>query len=284
MADFSTGTLPAAGYRSDIAYGAGKFVTVSTSNDSVCYSSDGVNWLTATIPGATGSWLSVIFAAGQFVALANGFAKFATSPDGITWTLRSGGDVFGQGLAYGAGLYVAITTNHTVHTSPDGIIWTSRTIPTNNWGNIAFGNGTFVIGNLFSALTLTSTDGITWVSHSVASSASNLSFNGGAFFLFNGSVFYTSTDGAAWTSWSGTAAPAGWSGASGALVVCGSAVFLAGAAWTQLVLPGTASWTAAASSGVTAAVVVSTTTAFAYHLPPTPVFWTRFQRCFETDS
>jgi predicted RecA/RadA family phage recombinase len=96
----------------------------------------------------------------------------ARAQPGITWTAQTTPipTLAWSNLAYGNGLYVAVSTSGTgsrVMTSPDGIIWTLRTTPTDNqWYDITFGNGLFVAvagnGTGTGDRVMTSPDGINW--------------------------------------------------------------------------------------------------------------------------
>ena len=76
-----------------------------------------------------------------------------------------------QGIAYGAGLYVAVSDNGTerVMTSPDGITWTARTAvnPDQEWKSITFGNNTFVAVGYNGVMT--SPNGIDWTAQTAPS-------------------------------------------------------------------------------------------------------------------
>jgi len=74
--------------------------------------------------------------------------RVMTSPDGITWTGRASAvDNDWLGIAYGAGLFVAVAATGTgdrVMTSPDGITWTSQTSAADNaWDGIVYAGGLF---------------------------------------------------------------------------------------------------------------------------------------------
>lgn len=94
-----------------------------------------------------------------------------TSHDGIAWTQRTTpvDDDF-LGIAYGNGTYVVLGRNYCI-TSPDGIIWTSRTIVAASWKSVAFGAGLFVAvtDTGFGAIAMSSPDGIVWASRVSAS-------------------------------------------------------------------------------------------------------------------
>jgi hypothetical protein len=111
------GSFP--GYISNVYYGKGLFV--STIGNAV---------------GGTGT-------GGQQL-----ISRITTSPDGITWTNRYTPDIGWAGIAYGSGIFVAITGgggNRTM-TSSDGINWTLRPSANDSivWRAITYGNGIFV--------------------------------------------------------------------------------------------------------------------------------------------
>jgi hypothetical protein len=55
-----------------------------SSSDVVAYSTDGINWTTATMPSSV-EWKSIAYGDGKFVAVAHGNARGAYSEDGINW-------------------------------------------------------------------------------------------------------------------------------------------------------------------------------------------------------
>ena len=109
------------------------------------------------------------------------------------------------GLAYGAGLFVAIssTSGNFVNTSPDGITWTSRSLPASAayngiaWNPIIGLFIAFVSGGNY----ITSPDGINWTARTSPTSVNQLSSAGDKFFftLSSTAVWY-SKDGINWTS------------------------------------------------------------------------------------
>lgn len=176
----------------------------------------GANWTNVYTPG----WNPVKMGCvnGMFWA-ASSTTVFATSVDGgVTWatrTLTSSGPV--SEVAYGNGVYVAVTSSGTnsVHSSTDGITWTARS--TGAFAFVAYGNGVFVAapGSLLTAIKYSS-DGITWNSGTISTS-----YGAPRFLFFNantnlfvmglsgnleGDVYYaTSSDGQTWTYTTGTA-------------------------------------------------------------------------------
>ena len=78
-----------------------------------------------------------------------------------------------SGVAYGDGLFVAVSTNGTnrVMISSDGINWTEQLVPDRTWSDIAYGNGLFVAitsdSDAGDKRVMTSPDGINWTERSV---------------------------------------------------------------------------------------------------------------------
>lgn len=199
-----------------IAFGAGVFVRPINNTATAVTSPDGLTWTTRTMP-ATGFWGSIAYGAGLFVTTSDNSATAAaaSSPDGITWTARTMPAVGYWRLAYGNGVFVAISTSTNVAaTSPDGINWTTRTLPVATAATISFGGGQFLAlcGN--SAVALTSPDGVTWTQRTLMTSGSSsnqgwtsasygagmwVAVYNGANSGINGSFVATSPDAATWT-------------------------------------------------------------------------------------
>ncbi|MEK3706761.1 X2-like carbohydrate binding domain-containing protein [Paenibacillus sp. FSL R7-0198] len=183
-------------YLTDIAYGAGLFVTVgAVSNQAVIETSmDGVTWTSQTVPSSLLNYLSsVTYINNEFVALGNSYnsngniseVAILTSPDGIHWTDRSGdypnttdfmGNIIYDGsqyilLGYDSSTYEVITC-----TSPDLVTWSSARF---TGGYLLYGGSTFIgkKDNTLYALLTNSTyevndiyysndDGVTWYTSS----------------------------------------------------------------------------------------------------------------------
>ncbi len=208
----------------NVVYGAGLakplFVApVSTSNPVsgptwyVLTSPDGVTWTQAAsgpdaYPAGVaygGPSVSFVIVGGGNGNKPNGWAF--TSPDGVTWTRSANASTTINtdlgAVTYGGGQFVASGTG--VYTSPDGVTWTKQSVPsTDEFGAIAFGNGTYVAldTQMLESTVLTSPNGITWTAHSV--SFGNNTYIGGALAFANGaflgSGLSTSTDGVTWTT------------------------------------------------------------------------------------
>ncbi|MGB6221701.1 hypothetical protein [Haloferula sp.] len=125
----------------DVTFGNGLFVAVNGSQD-VVTSPDGITW-TVRSDAASGNMNAVLFANDMFVG---GSSDMFTSPDGIAWTKTD--TVVGgvNGIAYGAGTYLAVCNSGYIHSSSDGMSWTQRESPTfQKLWDVAFGSDTFVI-------------------------------------------------------------------------------------------------------------------------------------------
>ncbi len=142
-------------YFRDITFANGKFVTVSET--ATATSTDGTNWLVMR----TNLYLfAVTGGAGKFVAV--GGNTIATSTDGLNWSVQTlpdlGPSVSVADVAFGAGWFVASSITPTYSSNPpkqpgvfwvssDGYHWSRRSSPASQGlGNIAFGDGTFVVG------------------------------------------------------------------------------------------------------------------------------------------
>lgn len=167
-------TLPESRAWAGVAYGAGKFVLMST------YSTSG-NWLT----------------------------KVATSTDGITWAMvtTSGlGSTPVQDLAFGNGVFVATAPSGATVRSTNGTAWTAGGNASAN-NKMLFGNGFFVAWSSGDGDVKWSTDGLVWTAsatHSMPqpySYPTKFTFAGAYFFVLSGynRQYAYSSDGKTWT-------------------------------------------------------------------------------------
>ncbi|WP_409562676.1 beta strand repeat-containing protein [Hyphomicrobium sp. MC8b] len=162
-------SVPASGWRA-IAYGANKFVTLSSGAPRVATSPDGDVWTSYTGPSITASWDSIAYGNGTFVAVASSSdaQQVMTSLDGITWTPRNAAvNSYWLSVTYGNGLFVAVAQSgagNRIMTSPDGIAWTGRTVSeANAWMSVTYGDGLFVaVARTGTNRIMTSPDGINW--------------------------------------------------------------------------------------------------------------------------
>ena len=160
----------------DVAFGAQKFVAISSDVTTVRISNDGENWdQTGTL--STTGFTAVAYGKNRFVAIKRGssVANYATSTT-VTgaWTagaLPSSSNW--ESIAYGNNRFVAISnTNGAIAAySLDGITWTASTLPaTADWYKVTYGQGVFLAVSESTAAA-TSPDGITWTTRTTSTAA-----------------------------------------------------------------------------------------------------------------
>ena len=156
---WSSVTLPITGTWTDLAYGNSRYVLIQDGSQEALQSQDGLNWTQTNLPAGDDStgdqWQSIAYGQNKFVVLSGSQTKdVAYSADGVTWqvydnALPAGGFEF-VSMAYGAGRFVAITTNSTTSVySLDGETWYTSTIASPDdstpfrWHNMKYGQGVF---------------------------------------------------------------------------------------------------------------------------------------------
>jgi hypothetical protein len=158
-------TIPASGY-SSVAFGAGVFCAVSNSSTAIATSPDGKTWTAGTGAGLAGI-AKVTYTGSLFLHLQTGSGVY-TSSTGLSgsWVSRAlGATATWSSVAYGAGLYVAISNGGTsLSTSPDGVTWTLRSITySGSWTGIVYQSGLFIVLPTGATVSyLYSLDGLTW--------------------------------------------------------------------------------------------------------------------------
>jgi len=191
------------GNLSDVVFGGGRFVAISSTNGAVTSSTDGLTWALQTTTGLPASGLQGIAyeaATSSYVIVGDG-GSIRTSPDLATWTTRTS--------PTGAQLRkVTVANNKIVAVSGAGEIitadnsaatWTrTQTSIGRPFNDVAFGNGVWVaVGQ---NAVYTSTDATTWTDSTF--NAANLlavEFIQGNFIAFsNNHNYFTSTDGLTW--------------------------------------------------------------------------------------
>jgi hypothetical protein len=138
-------------------------------------STNGTTWTEQSAP--VGSWQSAAYGAGHFVALssANVVPSEMISTNGTDWTTLTGPPGSppqagrptqnGQwtGVAYGHGLFVAVSSVGTVDISPNGVTWTQRFWrPENSFSAVTYGDGRFIAVDAAQGDVLMSLNGVNW--------------------------------------------------------------------------------------------------------------------------
>lgn len=200
-----------------IAFGNGKFITLSLSDDILLESQDGQYWDEFPKVGNV-SWNKIRFANGKFFLLGHD-GWISHSRDGIFWTepkqVGASEGALWNDIEYGAGRYVVVgygainKRNIAASSTDDGDTWSSIIDMHNDYDyglmSIAYGNGRFVILDA-DGFAFTSTDGgASWVSNRVdlyGDGFTNVIFTDGYFVgIGYGGCFFTSQLGGAYENW-----------------------------------------------------------------------------------
>lgn len=116
--------LPISKEYTDITFGNGKFVAMTTEQFYCVYSTDGINWTKITMPSSQ-QWHAVTYGNDKFVAVADAKADVcAYSTDGITWTEMSMPKKgYWRDVVYGNDKFVAISPVSAGGYSTDAAYW-----------------------------------------------------------------------------------------------------------------------------------------------------------------
>ena len=154
---FTAKSLPAHHNWTKIIYANSKFLTISEDNVSALSLDEGSSWAKGLLPNIASRYPQ--------------FDNFEKTPDFILYTYANYRRRYRRwtSVAYGDGIYVAVACNTSIYaTSTDGINWTERSLPNELGGiDIVFSNNQFiVVPNVPGSLVwISSTNGITWTSH-----------------------------------------------------------------------------------------------------------------------
>lgn len=197
-----------------LAYGAGKYVAVSTAastSQAVMTSTDGkTGWALQTTP-TTNPVACVAFGAGRFVALGTSYAM--TSTDGITWTTITGPANANnwRNIVYDGTNFVATASggadNSRMAYSADGLTWNiSASTSSGQFYCMTFGGGKVVAAASASSTVIYSSDsGVTWSTSTAAQALAwgGMAYGLGLFVAVAGSGtnrIMTSPDAITWTT------------------------------------------------------------------------------------
>lgn len=148
--NFSSARLPATapyGWKS-IVFGDNKFIIIGAGTTTYCYSTDGINWSTGTLPSSFSNSPKITYGNGKFVIIGWNTSTVLYSTDGINWNTSSLPSSLGwDGLTYGDNKFISVAqassspwTTTTYAYSTDGINWTPSTLPSSQpWSSIAYG-------------------------------------------------------------------------------------------------------------------------------------------------
>ena len=162
-----------------------RIIAVSEGGGAV-YSSDGLTWTAATLPGTFSTAGATDIAFGQVASSISRFVAISANDTDVIYTDDGGANwvslpnalpsVGYNTMAYGAGRFVALRsgTNDIVY-SNDGVIWSSGTgLPNADWSDVSWGNGRFVAITSTGTTGAYSLDGLTWVSMTITTGGSGL--------------------------------------------------------------------------------------------------------------
>lgn len=184
----------------------------SNVGEAIFTSTDGVAYERTDGLGGTTTVQMMEYLNGIFILSRNSLMGIYTSTNGISWSgvrANTAGLSY-KGAAYGAGLYLAYSTQAAYKTSPDGISWTSRTFPVSAINSVAYTGDRFLASHNTHGL-YESTDGITWTQITGvppgalvhASNGSMAAGSGSAVSHFGASsnqVYYSNDNGATWAT------------------------------------------------------------------------------------
>ncbi len=152
----------------------GRWIALSHAGE-IAVSSDGSTW--SEQPAPMGSWQAAAYGSGRYVALSSAdvVPNEMVSTDGVAWSTLPGppGTPYQSGnpvlnghwtsVAYGHGLFVAVSSVGTVATSADGVTWIRRFWrPVDDFTSITYGDGRFIAVDATQGEVLLSLDGLHW--------------------------------------------------------------------------------------------------------------------------
>ena len=165
---------PPVGGWTGVTYLHGQWIALGHTGE-FAISRDGANWTPQTVP--VGTWHAAAYGSGHFVALssANVVPNEMISNDGAQWSTVTGppGTPYQSGnsvqngqwtsIAFGHGLFAAVSSVGTVVTSKDGVSWTRRFWrPADDFTSITYGDGRFIAVDASQGEVLLSLDGVHW--------------------------------------------------------------------------------------------------------------------------
>lgn len=273
-ATFNTAALSASARWGGIAFGGGRYVTISTSG-ATSYSTDyGATWVAGGAVTAR-NWWRLTYGNGVFVAIAYDSTATAVSADGVTWNEASGRlpSTGFFGMATDGTTFV--TTNNgsrNAATSTDGVAWTSHVNALPNtgtaWQFVAWNGEVYCATQTTGGFAATSLDGITWTARTLSETVQmNALVGGNGIFItapFTGGsniASVSSDNGVTWTDSTLPIAAANsyftdgvWTGDCFILITqqgtTSAPASVDGVTWSTLTLPNFGSTMRIASAGI----------------------------------
>ena len=184
----------------DIAFGDGKWISISSTSTAYSYSTDGENWTTGNFP-SDDAWSHIIYASGTWIVTSgNESQNLLTSGDGINWTARTFPNTLDNAkvaYSYETGVWLAVSTNRlgdtgvtvrTYYSEDNGVNWSAGGNLNNSGAqDVAYGNGQFVvmINNDFLETAPDDTLPLVWTQQSMASpnNVSSMTYGNGRFVI-----------------------------------------------------------------------------------------------------
>ena len=209
----AAGATPAQGWQlitltgtvntNQVLYGNGYYVAIGTAITRQPYSTDAKRWFPSDKRLSSPDFTAGAFGNGTFVAVggtSSGIVSTMTDPT-VGWTRQTTPSVFSAvaitDVAFGAGLFVAISSGGLMASSPDGITWTTRTSGLAALTSIRYSNSLFL--GVSGTNLITSPDGITWTLQAATPGIRTCVYGNGYYGgTTGGQYFYRSADLITW--------------------------------------------------------------------------------------
>jgi hypothetical protein len=203
-------TLPDSRSWTSVAYGNEYWVIISsggasleTQSTALVSKANGQGWTFSLLPSKT-TWTKVVYGDGIFVAVAQTGANAYSTDYGVSWIAGGSMGINNvTGLCYGAGKFIAVSSDGDAAHTTDATSWIVTTpASASNWQNIAFGNGLFVAVSSTTAAPSYSQDGITWYDGPYEIVADKIAYGQGVFLALDSTSTeaHISEDGQDWKS------------------------------------------------------------------------------------
>ena len=178
--NWTASTLPFFTTWSDVVFGAGLFLAVSSSSGRAATSPNGTTWTARTLVNR--SWGNVVYGNGRFVITPNGTSQsneYTQSTDGISFSFSGLNGIYlpvpgaWSGSVFANSKFVLVSNAGASNNgssnlvSFDGISWSIGALPLSpgpgsySWTDVTFGDGTY-IAMASQDIAASSADGLVW--------------------------------------------------------------------------------------------------------------------------